>query len=133
MNDAERELAQMFNNMEKEILALKTAHKRPLGALNFFRDSLDFTIVIGAGDYGKGITIVVQVETPTAKPPIVQAGWNIPSGFYDTSILDMNANANYDIWTYKIYINNDGSAQNVPFNFTAISSQPILSITWSYI
>lgn len=132
MNDNEREFDKMLLDMEAEVLALKTAHQRPLGALNFFRDSLDFTVVIAAGDYGKAILITVNIETPTAKPPIVQAGWEIPNTFYDITILDMNVNANYDTWTYKLYLDNDGSAQNVPFNFAAISSQPILSIDWSY-
>lgn len=133
MNNGEYEYAETLKNIENEILALKTAHQRPLGALNFFQKSTTLNISIEAGDYGREFDLIVKIETPTAKPPITQVGWEIPSGFYDVSIINMSVNNNYDTWTYRLFLNNDGSAQNVSFRVGVVSSQPINSITRSYV
>ena len=132
MNDAEREYAQMLVSMEKEVLALKTAHQRPLGALNFFKQALNFNLNIAAGSYGVAFLVTVNIATPTAKPPIVQASYNVPNGFYDVSIEQITTGGDYSSWTYDLALNNDGSAQSVAFNFEALSSQPIVDIIWSY-
>ncbi len=132
MYDGERQYAETLNEIESEILALKTAHQRPLGTLNFFQKSATLSISIPANSYGRDFYVVVKIETPTTKPPITQIGWEIPSGFYDVSIINMTVNGNYDTWTYELFLNNDGSAQTVSFRVGAISSQPITSITRSY-
>ena len=131
MKDGEYEYAQILKEMENEILALKTAHQRPLGTLNFFQKSETFSLNIEAGSYGIYFTIEVEVAKPTAKPPITQVGWEIPSGFYDVTIVDMSVSGDYDIWTYELFLNSDEYAHNVDFKVGVISSQPINSITRS--
>lgn len=129
MKDGEYEYAKMLKEMENEVLALKTAHQRPLGTLNFFQKSQNFTLNIGAGDYGIFFYITVKIAEPSVKPPITQVGWEIPNGFYDVSIIDMTVNANYDTWTYRLFLNSDEYAKTVNFKVGVISSQPITSIT----
>lgn len=131
MNDGEYEYATMLKEMENEVLALKTAHQRPLGTLNFFQKSQTFTLNISAGDYGIDFTITVKIAEPTAKPPITQVGWEIPSGFYDVTIVNMSVNGDYDTWTYELFLNSDEYAHTVSFKVGVVSSQPIISITRS--
>ena len=133
MNNGEHEYAQTIADIETEILALKTAHQRPLGTLNFFQKSATLTISIPAGSYGREFIVTVKIEAPSAKPPITQVGWEIPSGFYDVSIINMSVNGSYDTWSYRLFLNADASAQTVSFRVGAISSQPINSITRSYV
>lgn len=131
MNDGEYEYARMLKEMENEVLALKTIHQRPLGTLNFFHLSETFTLTIGAGEFGVAFTIIVKTAEPVAKPPLAQVGWDIPSGFFDVTIVNMSMNMDYDTWTYELYLSSDGSAQTVTFKVGVISSQPIISITRS--
>lgn len=133
MNNGEYEYAQTIKDIETEILALKTAHQRPLGTLNFFQKSATLSISITAGSYGREFNVIVKISSPSVKPPITQVGWEIPAGFYDVSVINMTANANYDTWTYRLFLNNDGSAQTVSFRVGVISSQPIISISRSYV
>ena len=132
MNDQEREFVNLIDNMEREVLELKTAHQRPLGTLNFFQKNVSFNINMSAGGFGASFNLIVNVATPTAKPPIVQMGWEIPSGFYDVSVMNMSVNGDYTVWTYELFLANiDGTAKTVNFNAGAISAQPIESLTWS--
>lgn len=132
MNNSEREFAEMIKGIENELRDLKTAHQRPLGTLNFFRESSNFTVNIAAGNYAAVFDVVVTIEEPTVTPPIVQVGWEIPSGFYDVSVFDMTTSPDYSIWTYQLALLNNGAAETVAFKFGAVSAQPIKSITWSY-
>lgn len=132
MNDQEREFVNLIDSMEREVLELKTAHQRPLGTLNFFQQDINFNVNIASGSYGVQFYFVVEIETPSAKPPIVQVGWEIPNGFYDVSVVNMNVNSNYTIWTYTLGLYNNGAAQTVNFKAGAISALPIKSLSWSY-
>ena len=132
MNNAEYEFDEMIKSIEQELTDLKTAHQRPLGTLNFFQRSSSFNVTIQAGAYAAIFDVTVNIETPTATPPIVQLGWEIPAGFYDVNIMDTTISGDYSSWTYRLALTNNGTAQTVTFNVGAISAQPILSINWSY-
>ena len=130
-NIAVRKLKQI----RRELTALKTAHIRPLGTLDFFHSSTTFTVNLSDtyGTYMATFNIVVQIETPTATPPIVQTGWDTPNGFYNVNFLDFNVNNLYNQWTYKLQLIAPGTViTSADMKVTAISSQPITSITWSY-
>lgn len=133
MNNGEYEFDRYLKEMEDEVTNLKTAHQRPLGALGFFKKNLNFVLNLPYqyGAYSATINVVVKITTPTAKPPIVQTGWNIPAGFYSVDFMDFNVNGNYDTWTYKLYLSSN-TISSVNFKVSSISSQPIESITWSY-
>ena len=133
MNDGEYEFDRMLKSMENEVLALKTAHQRPLGTLNFFRKDLSFNVEIAAGDYSVGFYIDITIATPSVIPPIVQAGWNVPSGFFETTFEGMNTSGDYSVWTYALSLSNDNSAaQTINIKTMALSSQPIIGISWRY-
>ena len=133
MGNGEYEFAQMLSQMENEVLALKTAHQRPLGTLNFFQSNTAFNVNINAGEYSAYFKISIKIAPPSAKPPILQAGWEIPSGFYDVTLINTTINSNYDLWEYTLGISNsNASAQTVPFSVGVVSSQPILEINWEY-
>lgn len=129
MNDAEREYTQLIKSIEDEVLNLKTAHQRPLGVLNFFRKTQDITVTSDAYGYAE-FNVVVKIATPTVVPPIVQTGWNIPSGFYVVDTSKVTINYNYDTWTYRLVLTQP-SAFTTTLNVSVISSQPIESITRS--
>ena len=134
MGDNEVEYARMLKKMENEILALKTAHQRPLGALNFFKDTLNFNINLSYsfGIYVANINVVVTIAEPSVVPPIVQTGWDIPPGFYSVNFQDLNISGDYSTWTYQLqFISSTTSSATVKIG--TLSSQPIESITWSYV
>jgi len=132
MNDQERQFDNLIKKMEREVRDLKTAHQRPLGALDFYLDTLSFDVNIQSGAYGVSFYVDVQLKEPTAKPPIAQIGYNIPNGFYDVSVMSRSVDAKYTTWTYRLMLSNNGSAQTVNIRVGAISAQPILGISWRY-
>lgn len=134
MNDAEREYDRLVKSMENEVLALKTAHQRPLGALNFFKDAIDFDVDL-TESFGVRIAtfnVVVEIATPAVTPPIVQAGWDTPAGFYYVTYLYSSISGDYSVWTYRLRLLTTNPIAQANMKFGATSSQPIESITWSY-
>lgn len=134
MNNGEYEFDKYLREMENEVVNLKTAHQRPLGALDFFKKSVDFNLNLPYqyGSYSATINVIVKITTPTAKPPIVQTGWNIPPNFFSVDFMDFSVSNDYETWTYQLYLSNQ-SVSSVNFKVSSISSQPIESITWSYV
>lgn len=126
---------QKLKRLKRELTALKTAHDRPLGTLDFFHESRTFTVNLteSYGIYMATFNIVVQIETPTAIPPIVQTGWDTPNGFYRVDFLDFSVNNLYNQWIYKLQLISPGTViTSADMKVVSISSQPITSITWSY-
>jgi len=134
MNNPEKELNSYLLDMEREVLALKTAHQRPLGALNFFKDNLNFNVNLteSFGVYGADIEVIVNIARPSVTPPIVQAGWDTPSGFYTVNFRDFNTSADYSTWTYQLQLLSE-TVSSTTMKFGVLSSQPINSIIWRYI
>lgn len=134
MNDAEREISQMLIDAEKELTALKTAHQRPLGALDFF--SLTQQIIVDLeysyGAYDRTFWIDVKIQESDVKPPICQVGWDDPPNFIPMDLWESNISDDYTTFSYKFYIGSPDQARAV-FNATAISSMPIVSITRRYV
>lgn len=132
MNSAENEIDRMLKEMEDEVTNLKTAHQRPLGALSFFRESVTIPVNMSYayGAYYANIKIVVKVATPTTKPPIVQAGWDVPSGFNTVWFYGVTVDSDYATWTYDITLDSL-TISSTSIAVGAISSQPIESLTWS--
>ena len=124
-----------LKSIKRELTALKTAHDRPLGTLDFFHANKTFTVNL-TDDYGSYVAtfnLFVQIETPTATPPIVQTGWDTPNGFYRVQFLDFSVNNLYNQWTYKLQLEAPGTViTSADMKVVSISSQPIKSITWSY-
>lgn len=131
MNNGEREIDDLLTEMEKEVTNLKTAHQRPLGALNFFKKSEQFTIPLQslAGTYIANFNLIVKIATPTTTPPIVQAGWDTPANFFRVERTEMAISADYSTYTYKLRLQTQTSLVSAIFKAQAISSQPIQSIT----
>ena len=124
-----------MKQIKRELTALKTSHQRPLGTLDFFSQSSTFNVNLSesGGTYLATIDVIVTIETPTTTPPIVQTGWDTPQGFYRVQFLDFNVSNNFSQWTYKLELNSAGaSISSATMKITAISSQPVQSITWSY-
>lgn len=135
MNNGERELDQFIANIENELTALKTAHERPLGALDFFHGYNSFSVDLTSsyGVYAATINVVVKIAVPSVTPPIVQTGWDTPSGFYQVNFLEFTTSANYSTWIYKLQLIAPGTViTSATMKIGVISSQPIESITWSY-
>lgn len=135
MNNCEREIDQLFTEMEKEVANLKTAHQRPLGALNFFTKNQSFTVNLSlmAGSYIATFNIIVKITTPTATPPIVQSGWDTPANFYRVERLEFGTNMDYDTYTYKLRLSTTSTVPSTTLKVYALSSQPIESITLEYV
>lgn len=134
MNNGEYEIDRYIKEMSDEVLALKTAHQRPLGALDFFKQSLNFTVNLSEsyGVYATDFSVVVKIATTATKPPIVQAGWNTPAGFLKVDFLDLNISSDYETYIYKLELLTNQTITSANMNFTVISSQPIINIEWSY-
>lgn len=131
MNNGEREFNEMLAWMESEILALKTAHQRPLGALDFFEQTTTLDLVLndtGYGSYTKTFWLDVTIQMPDVKPPIVQVGWDLPAGFSYVDFYESTTTDDYDVWSYKLSLTSP-TIVNVPFKVSALSSLPIISIT----
>ena len=132
MYNGEVELDKMVKDMEGEILALQTAHQRPLGALNFFRKSVDIPVNLTSayGIYSADIYITVKVKKPSVKPPIVQLGYDVPAGFYTVWFYGVETDTDYETWTYELSLDSP-TISSTTLKVGAVSSQPIESITWS--
>lgn len=134
MNNGEYEFDKYLKEMEAEATNLKTAHQRPLGALNFFTKKIEFTVNLNYeyGSYYRRFDVVVKIATPIATPPILQPGWDTPSGFYFVNLDGINISNDYTTYTYKMDLNSMDISSGL-IKFSALSSQPIESITWSYV
>ena len=134
MNSAEREFDLLLTEMESEILALKTAHQRPLGVLNFFRKTKTFTVNL-TPEYGSWyeatINLVIKTEA-SSKPPIFQMGYNIPRGVRQIYKNSATHNYDYSEWEYELYILENGIT-SLQFTVSAVCSQPVKSIEWSVV
>lgn len=131
MNNGEREIDALFVEMEKEVANLKTAHQRPLGALNFFKESAQFTIPLQSmvGSYIATFNFIVKIATPTTTPPIVQAGWDTPPDFFRVERQEMAVSADFSTYTYKLRLQTQTALASAIFKACALSSQPIESLT----
>lgn len=134
MGNNEYEFAKMLKEMENEVLALKTAHQRPLGTLDFFSDKISFGVTLNYeyGVYYREFNVVVKIATPTTTPPILQPSWDTPQGFYTVWLNSINISNDYTTYTYNMYLL-DATLSSATIKFGALSSQPIESITWSYV
>lgn len=132
MNNAENEFDKQFRQAEQELTALKTAHQRPLGALNFFEKSAEFNVELteAYGIYSANITVTVAIKTPSVVPPIVQTGWDVPEGFITVLFYGVETSADYATWTYNLTLTST-TKDVATMNVGTVSSQPIESITWS--
>lgn len=133
MYNGEYEFDNMLTDMEREVLELKTAHQRPLGALNFFSAEDTFTINLNYsyGIYYREFYIIVKIATPVTTPPIVQTGWNTPPNFFLTELIETSISADYTTWTYKLDLLSENQS-SANFKVGVKSSQPIISITRTY-
>lgn len=124
-------LAKRLKEIDRELTALKTAHQRPLGTLDFLQKSLGFTVNLGS--FGAtSIEVTVTIETPAVTPPIVQTGWSIPGNCYSVDLTSYTTSADYSQWTYTLFISTYPVLSSVNMTVTALSSQTIQSITWGY-
>ena len=124
-------LVRHLKEIDRELTALKTAHQRPLGTLDFLQKSLSFNVSIG--QYGAvSIDVTATIETPTGGPPIVQTGWSIPNNCFSVDLTSYSVSADYSQWTYRLFINTYPPLSSVNMSVTAVSSQTIKTITWSY-
>lgn len=130
--NSEREFNNSLKKIKSEILYLKTAHQRPLGALDFFEDSVSFDVTLSEyyGIYSANITVTVTIDIPAVTSPIVQTGWEVPNGFYSVFYYGASVSEDYSTWTYDLTLTST-SATSASMKVGAISSQPIESITWS--
>ena len=131
MNSGDREIDAMITSMERELTALKTSHQRPLGSLDFFTKTEDLSITLdySYGSYSKSFWVDVAIQTPEVTPPIVQIGWDIPTGFNYVDLFEYSINANYNVWSYKLWLAS-ATIGSTTLKVTATSSLPISSITW---
>lgn len=130
--DGEAEFARLLKSMEDEVLALKTAHQRPLGALDFFTKEVTLPITLtdqyGIGSYVANFWVDVKVIESEVKPPIVQVGWDIPEGFMNVELYDNTVSADYTTFSYKCSLSSL-TLTSAQFKVSALSSMPIESIT----
>ena len=131
MNSGDREVDAMITSMERELTALKTSHQRPLGSLDFFTKTEDLNITLDSqyGTYTKTFWVDVTIQTPEVTPPIVQIGWDIPTGFNYVDLFEYSINANYNVWSYKLWLQSP-TISSTTLKVTATSSLPINSISW---
>jgi hypothetical protein len=131
MNNGEREINNLLTSCEKELTALKTAHRHPLGALDFYnkRETLNINLSESYGVYEALFWVDVTIETPDVTPPIVQIGWDVPSGFNYVDLFEYNINANYSVWSYKLFLQSPSKTTAV-LPVSAISSVKINSISY---
>lgn len=131
MNNGEYEIDRYIKEMEDEVKNLKTAHQRPLGALDFFKKSKTFRIELDQYSYAT-FYITVRIAPPNTKPPIVQTGWSVPQDFFVTELNSFSISNDYEIWTYNLTLSSNQSVSSVDFKVSSLSSQPILDIEWGY-
>ena len=131
MNNGEREFNQLLTSVEKELTALKTAHQHPLGSINFYTltQNISVTLSENYGVYDKMFWVDITVASSSVAPPIVQVGWDVPSGFNYIDLYEYSINASYTTWSYKLYLQSP-TKTSASFNVTATSSMQIQSITY---
>lgn len=121
----------MMKFVDTELTNLKTAHYRPLGALDFFHLSRSVTVSLSdpydIGSYYADFWIDVTIQQPDIVPPIVQTGWDIPSGFARMDLYQYAVSNDYSVWSYKLSLAST-TIQSASFLVSAVSSVPILSI-----
>lgn len=122
---------EMMKFVDTELTNLKTAHYRPLGALDFFHLSRTVTVSLSdpynIGYYYATFWLDVTIKQPDIVPPIVQTGWNIPSGFQRMDLYEYTVSNDYSVWSYKLTLDSP-TLQSASFLASAVSSVPILSI-----
>lgn len=130
MNDGEREFDSMIKSMESEVLNLKTAHERPLGALDFFSltETIEVELDYSGGSYGKDFWIDVTIQASNIKPPICQVGWDNPPNFIPMDLLEYNISSDYSVFSYRLTADSP-TEDSAVFKVTAVSSMPIQSIS----
>jgi len=130
MNNGEREICELITSCERELTALKTSHRHPLGSLDFYQQSetLSLSLTQEYGTYDILFWLDVTIETPTVTPPIVQIGWDVPNGFNYVDLYEYNINDSYSVWSYKLFLQSP-TISTASFKVTAVSSLPIVSIT----
>lgn len=129
MNSGEYELDSLIKDIDREIRDLKTAHKRPLGALDFFTLTKGITVSLTSqfGQYYADFWIDVTIDTPDATPPIVQTGWDVPNNFASMDLAAYSVNASYTVWSYRFTLVSS-TQSSASFNVAATSSLPVKSI-----
>lgn len=130
MNNGEREFDSLIKSMEAEVLDLKTAHERPLGALDFFSltETINVELEYSLGSYWKDFWIDVTIQASDIKPPICQVGWDNPPNFIPMDLLEYNINADYSVFSYKLTVGSP-TETSASFKVTAVSSMPVYSIS----
>lgn len=125
----EREVWDLIQGVENELTNLKTAHQRPLGALDFFKKIQSLTVILQNpyGTYYKDFWVDVKIEKPEVTPPIVQSGWDLPSGFLYIDLYEYAVSFDYSTFSYRLALQSE-NISSATFNFSALSSQPIKSI-----
>ena len=131
MDNGERELNELITSCEKELTALKTAHRHPLGALNFYnrQETLNITLTEEYGAYDALFWVDVTIDTPDVTPPIVQIGWDVPDGFNYVDLFEYSINNSYSVWSYKLFLQSP-TITSANLKVSALSSLPIQSISY---
>lgn len=129
MANGEYEFDALISSIDREIRDLKTAHRRPLGALDFFTltENIQVNLTSQFGQYYAEFWVDVTIDTPDATPPIVQTGWDTPSNFSSMDLASFSVNASYTVWSYKFTLVSS-TQSSAAFNVTATSSLPVKSI-----
>lgn len=128
--NGEYEFDKLILETEREITNLKTAHKRPLGSLDFFSQTKSFNLTLPEqyGFHFLTFWFEVTVATPDVAPPIVQVGWDTPPGFLYIDLYESKVNSSYTVWSYKLNLASE-TISSTTFKATATSSLPIQSMT----
>lgn len=120
---------ELIKFVDRELTNLKTAHTRPLGALDFFRLSktIDVNLSNQYGYYYTDFWLDVTIKQPDVVPPIVQTGWDIPAGFSRMDLYQYSVSNNYSVWSYRLSLQSS-SLSTASFLVSAVASVPIVSI-----
>lgn len=130
MSSLNNQFDDMIKFVDRELTDLKTAHLRPLGALDFFHLAQTVSVSlqqIGGVSYYKEFWVDVTIERPDALPPVVQIGWNIPDGFGWMDLYDFSVSSDYTRWSYQMALTSPDT-DSASFLVSAVSSVPIVSI-----
>lgn len=132
MFNGETDLAKFIKGVEGELLALQTAYQRPLGALDFYKESasIPLTLEESYGVYYVEVTIEVKVEASSIPPPIVQLGYDVPAGFITVIFDGVSTDEGFTTWTYKLALMSL-TTSTATLKIGVTSSQTITSLTWS--
>lgn len=131
MSSGNSQFDEMVKFVDNELTNLKTAHLRPLGALDFFHLAKTVTVQLvdqyNIGYYYKDFWIDVTIRQPDTIPPIVQTGWNIPNGFNRMDLYEYAVSGSYNVWSYRLSLSSS-SISSASFLVSAVASVPILDI-----